>query len=98
MEPAKLVGIGFMGKSERAARLLKKIMASTHYAPDLSTPEHSHPAGLSDGRPLTGFYLGFTDGGLNLSLFSKDGDPDSRKMNSGITYSMKKGWRMTCRI
>lgn len=88
MEQAKLVGIGFMGKPDRVTRLLNRMMESTNRAYDLSA-QGNDQVFLSDTRSVTGFYLGFTENGLNLSLFTKGIGPHSEKMNHRITYSMK---------
>ena len=89
MEQTKLMGVGFMGKPERVTRLLSRLMEGADRAYDLPVRGGYHPYCLSDARPMTGFYLGFTESGLNLSLFTKSMGSGPGK-NHCITYSMKR--------
>ena len=71
MEPVKLVGIGCFGKPERVEKLLSKTMQaySTLYnITGLWTATH----GLVSGTDvLAGFYFGFSNRTLNLSVFTR---------------------------
>ena len=71
MEPVKLEGIGCFGKPERVEKLLSKTMQaySTLYnIPGLWTATH----GLVSGTDvLAGFFLGFSNRTLNLSVFTR---------------------------
>ncbi len=89
MEQAKLVGVGFMGRPDRVTQLLNRLMKCTDRAYDFSIKDHNHETLLSDLRSSTGFFLGYTEKGLNLSLFKKGASPHPPKMNHRITYSMK---------
>ena len=59
MEQAKLVGVGFMGRPDRVARLLNKVVENANQVYDI--PIQGNPDNV-----LTGFYLGFTKQTLNL--------------------------------
>ena len=89
MEQAKLMGVGFMGKPERVTRVLNRLMEGANRVYDLPMKGNYCQASLSDTRPATGFYLGFTESGLNLSLFTKSMGSGPGK-NHCITYSMKR--------
>ena len=86
MEQAKLVGVGFMGRPDRVARLLNKVVANANQAYDL-------PIQGNLDNALTGFYLGFTKQTLSLSLYTKSLGRHSGKIHSRITCPMvhKKG-------
>jgi len=89
MEQAKLIGFGFMGKPERVKRVLNRLMEGANRAYDLPTQGNYRQTALSDARPMTGFYLGFTESGLNLCLITKRMDQGSGRHHC-VTYSVKR--------
>jgi len=89
MEQAKLMGVGFMGKPERVTRVLDKLMEGANQAYDLPMKGNYCQSSVSEPRPTTGFYLGFTETGLNLCLITKRMDPGHGK-NQCVTYPVKR--------
>ena len=89
MEQAKLVGVGFMGRPDRVARLLNKVVANANQAYDIPIQGNLDNASLSEKRSITGFYFGFIKQTLNLSLYTTPFGRHPEKMNHRITYSMK---------
>ena len=87
MEQAKLVGVGYLGKRDRMTRMLARLMESTNQVYGFSGPADAPAAFLSETPSLRGFYLGYSEKGLNLSLFPKGTGPDSGK-HPPVTYSM----------
>ena len=89
MEQAKLMGVGYMGKPERVIRVLNRLMEGANRVYDLPIQGGYHQAALSDARLMSGFYLGFTESGLNLSLITKRMGQGSGKRYC-VTYSVKR--------
>jgi|GEM_PF-1874925 hypothetical protein len=89
MEQAKLVGVGYMGRADRVSRLLSKVMENTNLVPDFPGSGIGGPGCSGNPESVTGFYLGYTETGLELSLTERSTGPRAEKIHHRITRSVK---------
>lgn len=85
MEQAKLVGVGYRGRSDRVARLLNKVVEDAKPAYDIQGWGPFDNSPLLKKRTITGFYLGFIRQALNLSLYTKTSGRHSGATNRRIS-------------